>query len=121
MPTLKAASSAFLAQKKIAVAGVSRTPVRNVRAAGGRAVVRHGRTERPLLEEVLVDGRAPIPKAYLKRTAISTRRHLGLKPEAPPEELERIVPAHPVFRIAMPLPAERNQASRPSRVRNLVR
>jgi len=77
--------------------------VRNVRAAGGRAVIRHGGREPVFLEEVLVDQRAPVLKAYLKRTALSTRQHLGLEPEAPLSEFQRIAPTHPVFHITRPV------------------
>ncbi len=73
--------------------------VRNARAAGGEAAIRH-RGRRPVrLQEVPVEQRASILKAYLKRTAMSTRHHLGIDPEAPLEEFERIAPNHPVFRI----------------------
>ncbi len=41
--------------------------VQNVRAAGGRAVLRSGRREQVQLEEVPVAQRAPILKAYLRR------------------------------------------------------
>src|SRR5262245_27536207 len=40
--------------------------VRNVKAAGGRAVLRHGRPEPVRLEEVAVEKRAPVLKAYLE-------------------------------------------------------
>src|SRR5215470_8780503 len=41
--------------------------VQNVKAAGGRAVLRHGQRERVRLEEVPVEKRAPVLKAYLRR------------------------------------------------------
>jgi deazaflavin-dependent oxidoreductase (nitroreductase family) len=41
--------------------------VQNVRAAGGRAVLRSGGREEIELEEIPADQRAPILKAYLKR------------------------------------------------------
>ncbi len=73
--------------------------VRNVRAASGQAVVRHGKRRKVRLDEVPADQRAPILQTYLKKTAISTRRHLGVDPKAPIGEFERIAPNHPVFRI----------------------
>ncbi len=73
--------------------------VRNARAAGGEAVIRHGRRRPVRLEEVPVELRAPVLQAYLKRTAMATREHLGLDPDAPLEEFARIAPRHPVFRI----------------------
>src|SRR5512143_3293658 len=49
--------------------------VKNVRASGGRAVIRSGSREAAQLEEVPVDQRAPIIKAYLKR-APGARSHI---------------------------------------------
>ena len=72
---------------------------RNVRAAGGRAAIRRRKTEEVMLEEVPVDQRAPIIKAYLKKTAMVTKREFGLDPDAPIEEFEKIADRHPVFRI----------------------
>jgi len=73
--------------------------VRNVKAAGGEAVLKSRKTERVRLEEVPVEQRAPIIKAYLKKTAMVTKREFGLDPDAPLEEFEKIAPRHPVFRI----------------------
>ena len=49
--------------------------VHNVRAAGGKAVLRHGRREEIRLEEVPPGQRAPILKAYLQR-APGARPHV---------------------------------------------
>jgi deazaflavin-dependent oxidoreductase (nitroreductase family) len=73
--------------------------VRNVKAAAGEAVLKHGKGERVRLEEVPVEQRAPIIQAYLKKTARVTKREFGLEPDAPIEEFQRIAPDHPVFRI----------------------
>jgi len=73
--------------------------VRNARAAAGEAAIRHGSRRPVRLEEVPPDRRAPILQAYLKRTAISTAYHLGLKPDAPVEEFQHVAGRHPVFRI----------------------
>jgi deazaflavin-dependent oxidoreductase (nitroreductase family) len=73
--------------------------VRYARAAEGSAVIRHRGRRAVRLQEVPTGERAPILKAYLKRTAMSTRHHLGLDPEAPLEEFARIAERHPVFRI----------------------
>ncbi|HXF50978.1 MAG TPA: nitroreductase family deazaflavin-dependent oxidoreductase [Dehalococcoidia bacterium] len=73
--------------------------VRNVRAAGGEAVIRR-RGRRPVrLEEVAPDRRAQILQAYLRKTRLATRQHFGVDPEAPLEEFERIAARHPVFLI----------------------
>jgi deazaflavin-dependent oxidoreductase (nitroreductase family) len=73
--------------------------VRNVRAAGGEAVLRQ-RSRRPVrLEELPVEQRAAIIKPYLKKTAMATKGEFGLDPDADISEFECIAPKHPVFRI----------------------
>ncbi len=72
--------------------------VRNVRAAGGRAVLRHGHREEVRLEEVTADRRAPVLKAYLKR-APGARPHLPIHQGAPLSEFEQVSPQFPVFRV----------------------
>jgi len=74
--------------------------VRNVRAAGGQAAVRHRARREVRLEELPVDQRAPIINDYLKKTHRATRAEFGIDPEADLSEFERIAPKHPVFRIA---------------------
>ena len=74
--------------------------VRNARAANGNAAIRHGGRQPVRLVEVPVEQRAPILRAYLKRTRISTQEHLGgIDVDAPIEEFQRVAPRHPVFRI----------------------
>ena len=73
--------------------------VRNVRAAGGEAAIRHRGRQRVRLEEVPTEERAPIIKAYLAKTAMATRQHFGVDPKAEIEEFEAIAGRHPVFRI----------------------
>ncbi|HLG13603.1 MAG TPA: nitroreductase/quinone reductase family protein [Blastocatellia bacterium] len=73
--------------------------VRNVRAAGGRAVLRSGGREEIRLEEVPADRRAPILKAYLRR-APGARPHVPVNKDAPLEEFEKIAARFPVFRVA---------------------
>jgi deazaflavin-dependent oxidoreductase (nitroreductase family) len=72
--------------------------VANVRAAAGRAVLRHGGRESILLEEVPVGERAPILKRYLE-LAPGARPHFSVHKGAPVEEFESVAPDHPVFRI----------------------
>lgn len=72
--------------------------VRNVRAAGGHARLRHGRTEQVLLEEVAVEKRARVLKAYL-RIAPGARPHIPVDREAPLAEFEKIATAYPIFRL----------------------
>jgi deazaflavin-dependent oxidoreductase (nitroreductase family) len=70
--------------------------VRNLRAAEGRAVLRHGRTERVRLEEVPVEKRGPVLKAYLRR-APGARPHIAVDKDAPIEQFEAIAAQVPVF------------------------
>ena len=73
--------------------------VRNVRAAGGEAALRHGRREEVHLEEVVApDLRAPVLKAYLKR-ATNASAHMPIDKDAPLAEFERVAPRFPVLRI----------------------
>ena len=72
--------------------------VRNVKAADGRVTLRHGRREEVCLEEVAVDQRAPILKAYLQR-APGARGHLPIDKDAPLSEFERVAAQFPVFRV----------------------
>ena len=72
--------------------------VGNVRAAGGDAVLRHGRREEVRLEKLAVDRRAPVLEAYLKR-APNARTHLTVPQDAPRADVERVAPRFPVFRV----------------------
>jgi len=72
--------------------------VRNVRAAGGRAAIRHGRIRAVNLEEVKVEERAPILKAYLK-AAPGGRPHFPVGPDAPVAAFEPLAARYPTFRV----------------------
>ncbi len=72
--------------------------VKNVRAAGGRVVLRHGRRESVRLEEVPAERRPPILKAYLQR-APGARPHVPVHKDAPLEAFEAIAADVPVFRV----------------------
>ena len=72
--------------------------VHNVRAAGGKAVLRHGRREEIRLEEVPASERAPILKAYLQR-APGARPYVPVDKDAALSEFEKIAAAIPVFRV----------------------
>ena len=73
--------------------------VHNVRAAGGRAVIRSGGREEIQLEEVPVDQRAPILRVYLQR-APGARPHVPVNKDAALAEFQKVAAAFPVFRIA---------------------
>jgi hypothetical protein len=72
--------------------------VRNLHAADGRALLRHGKTERVRLEEIPVNERVPVLKAYIRK-APGARPHLGVDKDASLEELRAIAPRIPVFRV----------------------
>jgi len=72
--------------------------VQNVRAAGGRAVLRSGGREEVQLEEVPAGQRAPILKAYLQR-ASGARPHVPVNKDAPLAEFQKVAAAFPVFHI----------------------
>ena len=82
----------------VAMLGKDTNWVRNVRAADGRAVLRHGRREAVRLEEVDVSARAPILRRYLA-IAPGARAHLAVNRRASLEEFDRIAAQTPVFRI----------------------
>lgn len=72
---------------------------RNVKAANGDATLLRKDREKVHLEEVPVDQRAPIIKAYLGENATSTKAYFGVEPEAPIEKFQKIAPNHPTFKI----------------------
>jgi quinol monooxygenase YgiN len=91
--------------------------VLNVRAAGGRAMLRRGTREEVRLEEVEPGDRAPILRRYLA-LAPGARPHLPVDRHAPLEEFEKIAKLYPVFRIIPSAPSAKGgdgQATRPVR------
>lgn len=82
----------------VSMLGADAAWVRNVRAADGHATLHHGRIEHVLLEEVAVEKRSLILKAYLRR-APGARPHIPVERDAPLAEFEKIAAAFPVFRL----------------------
>jgi hypothetical protein len=72
--------------------------VGNVRAAGGGAVLRHGRREAVHLEAVAPEDRPPILRRYLE-CAPGARPHIPVDRHAAVDEFKRIAPQIPVLRI----------------------
>jgi hypothetical protein len=91
----------------VSMLGTEATWVRNVKAAGGLVTLRHGRREVVRLEEVSIDQRAPVLKAYL-RLAPGARPHLPVDKEAPLSAFEQVSAQFPVFRV---VPAGAPQAA----------
>ncbi len=82
----------------VSMLGENSNWLRNVRAVGGRAVLRHGRREAVCLEEVDPDARAPIVRRYLS-LAPGPRAFIPVDRDAPLEEFQKIAPQVPVFRV----------------------
>jgi hypothetical protein len=82
----------------VSMLGEGTSWVRNVRASGGHAVLRHGDREPVLLREVDIAQRAPILRCYLQR-ARGARAHIPVDYRAPVEAFEPIAAQYPVFRI----------------------
>jgi hypothetical protein len=72
--------------------------VQNVRAAGGRATLRHRRAVACRLVEVPVSERAPIIKRYLEQVP-GARPHIPVDRHAPVADFEAISSRYPVFRV----------------------
>jgi deazaflavin-dependent oxidoreductase (nitroreductase family) len=82
----------------VSMLGADAAWVSNVKAAGGYAVLRHGREERVRLGDVPVGDRAPVLKEYLRR-APGARPHVPVSKDAPLREFEAIAAEFPVFRV----------------------
>jgi hypothetical protein len=91
----------------VALAGESEW-IRNVRAAGGRAVIRRRKAYPIRLVEVPVEERPPINSAYLRRgaeqsgsqaAAKQARFYFGLGLDPSLEEIRAIAHRYPVFRV----------------------
>lgn len=72
--------------------------VQNVRAAGGQACIKRGRSYPVRLVEIPANERAPIIKAWCQ-VATSGREHLPVSSHAPVADFEAIAADYPVFRI----------------------
>lgn len=72
--------------------------VKNVEAANGEAVIRHGRRRRVHLVPVPPEERAPVLREYV-RIAPGGRVHFPVSVSAPLSEFEAIADRYPVYRI----------------------
>lgn len=82
----------------VAMLGEGTSWVSNVRAAGGRVVLRHGRREVVRLEELDPRDRAPALRRYL-RVAPGARPHIPVDRRAAAAAFEEIAAWYPVFRV----------------------
>jgi deazaflavin-dependent oxidoreductase (nitroreductase family) len=92
----------------VALAGESQW-VRNVRAAGGEAVIRRRGAKRVRMEELAPGDRAEVIAEYLRAgarrggpeaAARQARYYFGLDPDPSLDEIGSIVDYYPVFRIS---------------------
>lgn len=72
--------------------------VHNVRASGGHAVIRHGKSRPVMLVEVPESERAPILCTYLRKTP-GAHAHFPLRTDAPIEAFEPLAGEYPVFEV----------------------
>ena len=72
--------------------------VQDVRASGGKAFIKRGRSYPVTLTEIPPEQRAPILKAW-SQVATSGRRHLPVPFDAPEPAFESIAADYPVFRV----------------------
>lgn len=84
----------------VAMLGTRAAWVSNVRAAGGRAVLRHGRREMVHLELIDPRLRAPILRQYLQ-VAPGARPHIPVDRRAALEAFDQIAAQYPVFRVVL--------------------
>jgi deazaflavin-dependent oxidoreductase (nitroreductase family) len=88
----------------VSLAGESQW-VRNVRAAGGRVVLRRGRSIPVHLVEVPLSERAPVLLAYASRRAVSrspsyiARNYFGVRPAPTLAELAAVADRYPIFAV----------------------
>jgi F420H(2)-dependent quinone reductase len=82
----------------VAMLGEHAAWVANVRATDGRAVLRRGRSEAVLLEEVAPGRRAPILRRHLQ-VAPAARSFVPVDHRAPIAEFEGVAAQFPVFRV----------------------
>ncbi len=74
--------------------------VRNIRVAGGGELVLGRHTEAVTVEEVPDADKAGILRAYLRRWKAEVGVFFGgVGPDSPDDDVQRIAPEHPVFRI----------------------
>jgi len=87
----------------VAMLGTGTGWVANVRAAGGRAVIRSGSWEPVRLYEVDVRLRAPILRRYLE-LAPGARPHIPVDRHAGLDAFEAVAERYPVFRVHSAVP-----------------
>ena len=82
----------------VSMLGENANWVQNIKAAGGKAIMRHGVREEVSLEEVNIEQRTEIIKAYLQ-IAPGARPHIPVDKDAPISAFDEIAPKIPVFKV----------------------
>jgi len=82
----------------VSMLGENASWVLNARAAKGNVTLLHGRREEVHLEEVPIEQRAAVLKAYLK-LAPGARPHFPINKSAPLSEFQKIASRFPVFKV----------------------
>ena len=82
----------------VSMLGENANWVRNIKVAGGKATLRHGIIEKVFLEEVNVQERGAIIKAYLQ-IAPGARPHIPVNKDAPITAFEEVALKIPVFKV----------------------
>lgn len=83
----------------------SASTTRAVRAADGRAVLRHGRSRAVRLRELPIEDRPAVLRAYASQRAFSrspayvARNYFGVDPTAGCEDFTPLAPRYPVFLV----------------------
>jgi hypothetical protein len=72
--------------------------VRNVRAAGGRAILTRGRGEAVRLDEVDSDQRGAILRQYLACSP-GAQSHIDISPTAPVGAFDKLASQYPIFQV----------------------
>jgi hypothetical protein len=74
--------------------------VRNIRVAGGGELLLGNKVQRFKAVEIADEKKVPILRAYLKRWAVEVGIFFqGVRADSSDEDLRRIAPDHPVFRV----------------------
>jgi F420H(2)-dependent quinone reductase len=74
--------------------------VRNIRVAGGGELLLGNKVQRFKAAEIAGEDKVPILRAYLKRWAVEVGIFFqGVGADSSDEDLRRIAPDHPVFRV----------------------
>jgi hypothetical protein len=82
----------------VSMLGANAGWVQNAQAAQGNVTLHHGQHEAVHLEEVAINQRAPLLKAYLQ-IAPGARAHIPIDKDAPLAAFEPVAAQFPVFRV----------------------